>query len=158
MSITSLQSPPNIPSTTIASPAPARSPAKKRRLQLPATPTVSSDLGTYIARDVKLLKRLGWKKFVQQQRRRGDFADLADLPHPAKRLLQHYKSHGAPVKVTTKPWSKHKLRTAIERGPHQSCHDHIEFLEEEFIDMINKQQWVVLPYKVAKELKDLRSP
>ena len=105
---------------------------------------------------MNLLKKLGWKKFVQSRRSRGDLADLSSLPHPAKRLLQHYKSHGAPVKVTTKPWSQHKLRTAIERGPHQSCQEHLDFLEEEFIDMINKQQWVVLPFKVAKQLSNLR--
>ena len=102
------------------------------------------------------MNKLGWKKFVLSRRRRGDFADLSNLPHPAKRLLQHYKSHGAPVKFTTKPWTKHQLKTAIERGPHQSCHEYIDFLEEEFIDMINKQQWVVLPYSIAKQLKDLR--
>ena len=105
---------------------------------------------------MKLLNELGWKKFVQSRRRRGDLADLSNLQHSAKGLLQHYKSHGAPVKVTTKPWSQRRLRTAIERGPHKSCHEHLEFLEEEFIDMINKQQWVVLPYHVAKNLKNVR--
>ena len=152
--VTSLQSPPQIYSTTL--PPAARSPAKRQRLLAPVAPLVSNDLGTYIARDVTLLNKLGWKKIVQSRRRRGDLADLSNLPHHAKGLLQHYKNHGAPVKVTTKPWSQHRLRTAIERGPHKSCYEHLEFLEDEFIDMINKQQWVILPYTVAKQLKNLR--
>ena len=57
--ITSLQSPPQVNSTT--SLPPARSPAKRQRLQAPIVPSVSSDLGTYIARDMKLLNELGWK-------------------------------------------------------------------------------------------------
>ena len=35
-----------------------------------------SDLGKYIDRDVSLVKRLGWHRFVQLRRRRGDFVEL----------------------------------------------------------------------------------
>jgi len=109
----------------------------------------------YISRDVELLKKIGWKKFIKSRRKCGDFADLSNLPHPAKRLLQHHKNHGAPVKFKMKAWSKSKLHAAITRGPHKSCHEHITFLHEEFINMINKQQWIVLPYSVAKTLPGL---
>jgi hypothetical protein len=34
--------------------------------------------------------------------------------------------------------------------------DHIPFLEEEFVDMINKGQWVVLPFHSTKHLPGLR--
>jgi hypothetical protein len=34
--------------------------------------------------------------------------------------------------------------------------EYIDFLHEEFIDMINKQQWIILPYSEAKELPGLR--
>lgn len=148
-----LLSPPNLLQQTPPATAP---PAKRQKLVVPPTPTVSPDLGTYIARDVELLKKLGWKKFVKSRRTRSDFANLSDLPHPAKRLLQHYKSHGAPVKFKTSAWTKSQIRAAIERGPHKSCHEHIDFLKEEFIDMINKEQWIILPYSVAKELPGLR--
>ncbi len=95
-----LLSPPNLLQQTPPATAP---PAKRQKLVVPPTPTVSPDLGTYIARDVELLKKLGWKKFVKSRRTRSDFANLSDLPHPAKRLLQHYKSHGAPVKFKPVP-------------------------------------------------------
>jgi hypothetical protein len=103
-----------------------------------------------------LLKQLGWTDFVKGRRKRGDFADVSTLPHPASRLLKHYKTHGAPVKFSTGAWSKYTLENALERGPHRSCMEYIDFLHEEFIDMINKQQWIILPYSEAKELPGLR--
>ena len=142
--------------------APATSePEPKRRratssLRLPATVEVSADLGTYIQRDVKLLKERGWTSFVNHRRQRGDFAEVSTLPHPASRLLQHYKVHGAPVKFTTEPWKRHTIERALARGPHRSCMEHIDFLHEEFIDMINKQQWIILPFSEAKNLPNLR--
>ena len=138
----------------------SESSAKRRRvvssLRPPAAVEISAELGTYVTRDVKLLKEMGWNSFVRHRRQRGDFADVAKLPHPASRLLQHYKAHGAPVKLATKPWKKHTVELALARGPHRSCMEHIDFLHEEFIDMINKQQWVVLPYSEAKHLPGLR--
>jgi hypothetical protein len=125
-----------------------------KKLKIPA-PELPSELGKYISRDVALLSKLGWKKFVQQRRRRGDFASL-NIQHPAKRLLKHIKTHGAPVQLSSKPWSQPKLAKAIRRGPHRSCQEYINFLEEEFIDMIKKEQWIILPYSTAKSLPGLR--
>ena len=143
-----------IPSSSPSEPATKR--RKTTTLRPPVAVEVSEDLGTYIRRDVKLLKQLGWTDFVKGRRNRGDFADVSTLPHPASRLLKHYKTHGAPVKFSTGAWSKYTLENALERGPHRSCMEYIEFLHEEFIDMINKQQWIILPYSEAKELPGLR--
>ena len=61
-----------------------------------------------------------------------------------------------PVRLTSKPWSQRRLHQAIQRGPHPSCQPFQDFLNEEFIDMINKGQWVILPYSVARHLPGLR--
>ena len=127
---------------------------RSKKLKVPS-PELPHELGKYIARDVDLLSTLGWTKFVKQRRQRGDFSSLS-FDHPASRILHHYKVNGAPVKLSTKPWSDRQLRTAIQRGPHRSCIEYIDFLEEEFIDMIRKEQWVILPYSVAKSLPDIR--
>ena len=103
-----------------------------------------------------MLKRLGWKKFVLQRRAKGDFTSLDGVHHPAKRLLKHYKSRGAPVKVSTKPWSQGAIDAALQRGAHRSCMEHIEFLHKEFADMIAKAYWVVLPAEAVKDLPGLR--
>jgi len=96
------------------------------------------------------------KKIIKSRRPWGDFADLSGLPHPAKRILQHYKSHGAPVKFKTCAWTKSQICAAIIRDPHQSCHEHFDFLKEELVDMINKEQWIILLHSVAKTLPGLR--
>ena len=127
--------------------------AKKPRR--PTVEVIPSELGEFIARDVDLLSKFGWTAFVKHRRRRGDFASL-NFPHKAAPLLQQIKKHGAPVILSSKPWSNHKLDKAIRRGPHRSCEEYIDFLEEEFIDMIRKEQWVILPYHVANKLPGLQ--
>ena len=118
---------------------------------------VPKELGELIERDVQLLSTMGWHDFALHRRGRGDFASLLDLDHPARRLLLELKQQGAPVDINTPPWSPQHLRAALKRGPHKSCSNYIEFLEEEFIDMVHKGQWVVLPYKTAKRyLPDMR--
>lgn len=110
-----------------------------------------------IERDVRLLSKLGWTKFIAFRRGRGDFNHLRSINHPARRLLSRYRERGAPVRFSTPPWSPDKLSAAIQRGPHRSCNEHIDFLEEEFIDMIRKGQWVILPASIAATLPDLRA-
>ena len=43
----------------------------------------------------------------------------------------------------------------MSRGAHKSCNEHIDFLNKEFIDMIKKGQWVILPAAMAMELEGL---
>ncbi len=124
-----------------------------KRLRVPAE--LPPDLGKYIERDVKLLRRLGWQKFVQHRRQRGDIGNL-QFHHPAMHTLHQYKHHGVPVRLSTPPWSKQRLQQALHRGAHRSCFDYIDFLETEFVEMIRKSQWVVLPYDEVKHLPYLR--
>ena len=88
--------------------------------------------------DGKLLKRLGWRKFVLQHRPKGDFTSLDNVHHPVQRLLKHYKTRGAPVKISTEPWSRAMIDAALQQGAHRLCMEHIEFLHEEFTDIITK--------------------
>jgi hypothetical protein len=78
------------------------------------------------------------------------------VPHPACRLLRLYKHRGAPVKFSTPPWTRLQVKRALSCGPHKSAHEYLDYLEEEFIDMINKGQWVVLPYSAVKDLPGLQ--
>lgn len=137
-----------------ASPAPT---PKRSAATLPScNETVQAELGKLIDESVKLLNEVGWHSFVKSRRRRGDLSSLDNVKHPARRLLKRLKHRGAPVKFTTPPWSRQQLHDAINRGPHQSCQQYIDFLDEEFIDMIKKGQWVILPASVALKLPGLR--
>ena len=96
---------------------------------------------------MKLLKKLGWKVLVQQRRKR----DLSDLyfTHPAQKILKHYKTHGAPVHFSTPEWTKSRIDQIILRGAHCSYNDYLEFLKSEFIEMIRKNQLLILPYSIV---------
>ena len=118
--------------------------------------SVPTDIGEFIERDVKLLHQLGWRGLVTHRRPRGDFASLNNVLHPARHLLHLYKHHGAPVKFSTPPWTRRQVQRALRRGPHKSCYDYLPFLNDEFIDMINKGQWIILPYSAIQHLPGLR--
>ena len=89
----------------------------------------STELGEYVKNDIALLNELGWEAFVKSKRKGGDIG-LLDKPHPANRLLHHYKKHGAPVKFSTPDWTMERLLEAVNRGPHKSCNTHSDFLQE----------------------------
>jgi hypothetical protein len=116
-----------------------------------------TELGECIHRDIELLKMVGWQRFVKERRNGGDLADLSQVDnHPARRLLMLYKNRGVPVKFSSPKWSTSQIRDALSRGAHKSCNEHIDFLNEEFVDMIKKGQWVILPAAMAMELEGLR--
>ncbi|KAL7530973.1 hypothetical protein ACHAXR_003778, partial [Thalassiosira sp. AJA248-18] len=48
-----------------------------------------------------------------------------------------------------------EVKAALLCGAHKSCNEHIDFLNEEFINMIKKGQWVILPAVMAVELEGI---
>ena len=115
------------------------------------------DLGELIHQDVDLARDKGWETFVKEQRGRGDTASLDQIDgHPAWRLLKMYKHQVVLVKFSTPRWSRSKVIAALRRGAHKSCHDHTDFLNEEFVNMTQKGHWVVLPASMVLELEGIR--
>lgn len=68
--------------------------------------------------------------------------------------LQYWK-HGVPVKFQTKAWNKERIDEALKRGSHRSCLEYLDFLKEEFTNMMRKGQWVILPFDDVKDLPNL---
>ena len=114
--------------------------------------SLPDNIGKYVARNAKEVERLGWAEFVRRRQGRGDFASLTDVEHPERRLLRQYKHRGAPVVLASGSWTKGERHAVLKRGPYRSATEHTLFLREEFASMIEKGQWVVLPYLVAKGL------
>ena len=81
---------------------------------------------------------------------------MSEVKHPARRLLRQYKHHGALVVLMKGSWTEGERQAALKIGPHRSATEHTPFLREEFASMVEKGQWVVLPYSVAKRLPGLR--
>jgi hypothetical protein len=140
---------------------PATSSNKRARTSVPSSQVqgtvVDQDnrLSKYVYRDSNLLYELGWHTLVKHKRQRGDFGQLR-INHPAQRFLHYLRKQGVPVLLTTRPWDHARIETAIRRGPHKSAKENQAFLQTEMADMIEKNQWVVLPYALAKTLPHLR--
>jgi hypothetical protein len=119
---------------------PAPRPERRRVAvaDVPRPSGLSQELGEYIDRDARLLRSLGWHGLVAHRRPLSDFSLLDNVPHPARRLLRHYKHRGAPVKFSTPPWTRRQVQRALARGLHKSAHQYLDYLEKEFVDMINK--------------------
>ena len=146
--------PPSRPPTTTGSiHVPPATPPQRSVLRPPAV--VPAELGELVDRDSALVEELGWREFVRRRRPRSDIGSL-HVPHPGNRILNHYKHHGVPVRFSSPAWTKAQLLDAISRGAHRSCNEHLAFLKEEFVDMVNKRQWVVLPFDIAQHLPGLR--
>jgi hypothetical protein len=97
-----------------------------------------------------------WNDFVPKVRdSRGDFNPLVEkIPHPSAHLLNRFRINGAPVACKGLPWSFAQKAAALTRGPHQSARKHVPFLRQEFVDIIRKGQWTLLPARLV--LNDLQ--
>jgi hypothetical protein len=91
-------------------------------------------LGEYVVCYVSQFQTLGWNNFITGCRLPTDFAsNVQQLPHRAARLLDHLQCHGA--SVPKPPLS----------GPHnKSAVEHLAFLQEEILSMMQKGQWILL--------------
>jgi hypothetical protein len=88
---------------------------------------------------------------------RGDFnPHVGHIAHPAAHLLNRLRCSGAPVNCQGTQWMFAQKAAALTRGPHQSASKHIPFLRQEFVDMIHKGQWTVLPARLVLHEPQLR--
>lgn len=108
-----------------------------------------------LAHDVKLLSQLEWHELINHCHPMGDFFITLQFYHPAHHLLHFFKHHGASVKLSMPPWTCHHIQHALCRGPHKSCHDHLLFLHEEFINIINRGQLIFLLYSAIPDIPGL---
>jgi hypothetical protein len=58
--------------------------------------------------------------------------------------------------MKTEHWSRQRKDEALKRGSHQSALLHTDFLCEEFVDMIHKGQWVLLPARLVLDENNLQ--
>ena len=114
-------------------------------------------LGKLIARDTLVLRTRGLHHLLHSRRGANDWGPLQQARnHPASRLLRHYKRHGAPVTLADAPWSQAELEASIQRGPHRSAYEYMEFLREDMADYVDKGMWIVLPYEDVRHTPGLR--
>ena len=117
----------------------------------------SDELGTLITRDViESEAHPQLHEYFKHRQGRGNFANLHNIQHPARHLLRHLRSRGAPVVIQSSPWTQDRKDAAVARGPHKSAYEFQEFLRAEMADMVRKSIWTVLPYSKVKHIPSLR--
>lgn len=98
-----------------------------------------------------------WKLFASDFQGAGRLnVDLDKLPHPAGKLLHQIQQHGVPITLLSEPWPEARLLETLERGPHKSARDSIDFVWQEMADFQRKSYWIVLPFEQIRHLPGLR--
>jgi hypothetical protein len=114
-------------------------------------------LGKLAASTAQALARIGWRDLVLSQRGPSHLAaNLETLPHKAGRLLHHLQARGAAVPLASSPWPLSQRDRSAARGPHQSVHDHRDFVAAEMLDFCRQGYWLVLPYASVRTWDNLR--
>ena len=150
-----LDAPPWDPTVQAAVPAKAGTANGKRNI---AELSSAEDLLGKLANDsANKLRTLGWTRWLREIRGRSNVAHTVEsVPHKASRLLSHLGKRGAGVPLATPPWSRERIATAVQRGPHQSSESERAFVAKEMLDFCNQGYWVVLPMDAAADLPGLR--
>ena len=67
----------------------------------------------------------------------------------AATLLEEYRTKGVPFVPTGEEWMQDQRDEAIKRGAHQSASLYVDFVWQEFVEMLEKKFWSVLPASQA---------
>jgi hypothetical protein len=76
-------------------------------------------------------------------------------PHPAVPILQQLRDEGACVSRAAPDWTLAQQGTAIIRAAHPSTQANSAFVQEEFADLVEAGQWLVLPYALVRHIPGL---
>jgi hypothetical protein len=71
-------------------------------------------------------------------------------------MLSQLHRQGATVGMKTPPWNQQQKQDALQQGSHQFAEQHNGFLCEEFVDLIQKRQWVLLTADLVLHEPNLR--
>ena len=132
------------------------SPRQSKRQRLVNNET-EDKLGMYISRDMSLARKLGVVPLLQQRTSVTDWGPLHHTQdHRAHRHLRQYRASGIPVTLADRLWTAQERQLALDRGPHRSAYEYMDFLREDMADMVEHGHWMVLPYDVVAHLPNLR--
>jgi hypothetical protein len=96
---------------------------------------VSDELGKMIVENVVSANKFPSNilDYFRHLQGRGNFTDLKNNQHPAKRLLRHISSRGAPVIIQTPPWPATRTAIAVQRGPVSPLWSSKTFFEQKWL-------------------------
>jgi hypothetical protein len=125
----------------------------------PATTTapglLTDRLGTLVQHAVTRFQTLSFVELCEHHRGRSCLTGTTLVPHPAEPILAELRDLGAPVHITAPSLTADELDAAVRRGAHKSTANCKDFLREEFANMMEAGQWLVLPYSIVRGLANL---
>jgi hypothetical protein len=70
--------------------------------------------------------------------------------------MERIRRNGAPVILSSAPWSEETKQERFDRGPHKSANEFVEFLGVEYLDFLKKGYWMLLPHSAVKDMVNVR--
>jgi len=128
----------------------------------PTTPVLESPvvetLGEYAKCAARLLRRLGWDRFIKTLQFPSYLAtSLKHAQHTAANYLQRLANTGVPAPSSAPPWPASYHRKVFQQGPHLSASRfYKDFLITDIINYVKKHFWVVLPYSAVAHYPHLK--
>lgn len=115
-------------------------------------------LGKYARRDARLLRRLGWEKFIRYLQHSSDLTtNLHQVPHAATPYLARLSKCGVLAPSMSPSWTHNHCVNVFKRGPHVSASKlYRDFLHQDMVDYVNKKFWCVLPFSAVKHYPHLK--
>ena len=105
----------------------------------------------------ELSSSTSWDDFVHRVRARSCLdKNVRELPHPAAALLEELRTRGAPFVRNQSNWSADQKDTYAYSQGYPSTARYLGFLENELVDMIKKNYFIVLPYAAVRNYDDLK--
>ncbi len=81
---------------------------------------------------------------------------MLSQPYPIPlSMYTHPQIHRASVYLQSVPWGSSTFAAVMQRGTHCSCVTQLDFLEEDFVGIMNKGQWIVLPTTIGSTLLNI---
>jgi hypothetical protein len=138
------------------SPSPLRLAANATPTDLSAGPLITDRLGKLVQQATEALESTSFEELCVHHRGPSCLTGGTRIPHPAADILRELRDVGAPVSLSGTEWTPADLDAAVLRGAHRSTAHCRDFLREEFADMMEAGQWLVVPYYAIRHLLGLR--
>ena len=74
------------------------------------------------------------------------------LKHLVLHITQGYNHRDIPVTLQVSPWTHMDLNINQKRVSHTYEWVHLQFLQQQFSEIVGKDQWLMLTYKVANTI------
>ena len=126
------------------------------RIPWPQRVKLPEDIGKYIVHNAEEVTRIGWTKFLCRQQGALIFFCSVEGRSPEAALVAEIQAPRRASCAEDRRMVGRRTSGGLEAGTSQNHYRTRPFLHEEFISMVEKEKWTVVPYSVSNRLLGLR--